>query len=508
MTGTDRFSLALAPRGATPSDAARSASDVLGRPTAELLASGGDHRQVPTNGRNGYGMPLVDLDPIVRGSSCTATPPDSIALAVAERWRADLLESTIRAGALPGHRELRRAVVAPLLQWLELDEDDDRRLVLTPSGTDAETIATAFALSHTDGRVRNVLVGAMEAGSGSAVAASGRYFGPRTPFRCEVTPGSPLDGFAADRVSVVDVELRDGRGRPRRAFDVEAEIEAHVEDALECRELVLVHAMAGSKTGLRQIDPVWVRTWKLRFPELRVIVDAAQGRCTPAEIRAFVDAGASVSLTGSKALSAPPFCGAMLLDDSLLADVEHLVEAGGALPVGLRDIVAAADLPEALVDLVVDPQPANLGLLARWHVALDEIGRLSALPAQDRELFTEALVEQLVVRLSGLRTVQLVPSPDPTPTIISFHILDATGEPMDKAALHEVYRSLTDHPGVQLGQPVELYAGGPAALRFAIGSTTITRALMTGASPVAQSAEVAQTVVDVLDENLPEPAFA
>ena len=238
-----------------------------------------------------------------------------------------------------------------------------------------------------------------------------------------------------------------------------------------------------------------------------MIVDAAQGRCTPAEIRAFLDAGASVSLTGSKALSAPPFCGAMLLDDSLLADVEHTVEAGGALPVGLRDIVAAADLPEALVDLVVDPQPANLGLLARWHVALDEIDRLSALPAQDRELFTEALVEQLVVRLSGLRTVQLVPSPDSTPTIISFHILDATGEPMGKVALHEVYRSLTDHPGVQLGQPVELYADGPAALRFAIGSTTITRALMTGASPVAQSAEVAQTVVDVLDENLPELAF-
>ena len=489
--------------------ASGASSEILALPIEELLASGGDHRQVPVDGRNAYGMPLVDLDPIVRGSSCTATPPDALALAVADRWRLDQLEWITRTGALPSHRALRREVVEPLLQSLALDADDDRRVVLTPSGTDAETIATAFALAGTHGRVRNVLVGAMEAGSGTALAASGRYFGPRTPFRDPVEPGEPVDGFPTDRVTVVDVELRDGRGRPRRAFDVEAEIEAHVEDALDCRELVLVHAMAGSKTGLRQVDPSWVRTWKQRFPEqVRVIVDAAQARCTPGEIRAFLDAGASVSLTGSKALAAPPFCGALLLDDSLLTDLEHAVNDGDALPVGLRDIVAAADLPAALIDAVADPQPANLGLLARWHVALDESARLHAISPTDRALFTEALVQQLRHRLSSLRAVELVPSVDQTPTIVSFHVLDATGEPMDKVALQAVYRSLIERPGVQLGQPVELFKGGPAALRFAIGSTTITRALMAGASPVAQSANVAQTVVDVLDEYLPELALA
>ena len=117
-------------------------------------------------------------------------------------------------------------------------------------------------------------------------------------------------------------------------------------------------------------------------------------------------------------------------------------------------------------------------------------------------------MQQLRHRLSSLHAVELVPSVDQTPTIVSFHVLDATGEPMDKVALQAVYRSLIERPGVQLGQPVELFKGGPAALRFAIGSTTITRALMAGASPVAQSANVAQTVVDVLDEYLPELAFA
>jgi hypothetical protein len=198
----------------------------------------------------------------------------------------------------------------------------------------------------------------------------------------------------------------------------------------------------------------------------------------------------------------------LLLDDALLADVERAAAQGQWLPTGFRDVVAAADLPDALVGTIADVQPANLGLLARWHVALDEVARLAAVEREDREVFTDALVEQLVVRLSGVRTVRLVPSADSTPTIIAFHILDATGEPMDKTALTEVYRSLIERPGVQLGQPVELFAGGPAALRFAIGSTTITRALMTGASPIVQSAKVAQTVVDVLDEYLPEPAFA
>ena len=513
MTGSERFSLPLRSPGASSRasarEVARAASEVLNRPIAELLASGGDHRQVPKDGRNSYGMLLADLDPIVRGSSCTATPPDAVALAVADEWRVGLLRSITRANALPDHRALRSQVVDPMLQWLGLEPEHDRRVVFTPSGTDAETIATAFALSATDGRVRNVLVGAMEAGSGTAVAASGRCFGSRMPFRSEVTPGMAVDGFPTDRVSVADVELRDGRGRPRRAFDVEAEIEAQVEDALDCRELVLVHAMAGSKTGLRQIDPAWVRKWRQRFPEqLRVVVDAAQGRCTPAEVRAFLEAGASVSLTGSKALSAPPFCGVLVLGDAMLADVERAAAHGQSLPTGFRDIVAAADLPDALVGTITDIEPANLGLLARWHVALDEVARLAALEREDRDVFTEALVEQLVVRLSGVRTVRLVPSVDFTPTIIAFHILDATGEPMDKVALTDVYRSLAERPGVQLGQPVELFAGGPAALRFAIGSTTITRALMTGASPIVQSAKVAQTVVDVLDEYLPEPAFA
>jgi len=481
------------------------AEKILAHPPEFLLAIGGDDRQVPVNGRNSYGFPLCDLDPVVRGSSCTATPPDGIALEVADHWRESLRDTLRRDGALPSIAALRAPVTDDLVTRLGGDADTETRIVLTPSGTDTEALVSALVLGAHARPLRNILVGAAEAGSGTLLSAGGRQFSTRVALGSRVVPGELIAGFDGHRVAIVDVELRDARGRIRRAFDVEAEVEAHVEHAIECNEQVLVHAMAASKTGVRQLGTGWVRTWRQRYPaQLRVVVDAAQGRCSPALIRAYLDAGASVAITGSKALCGPPFCGALVLDDALRRDALDARERGIPLPAGFRDFLSAADLPEALRPLVPGAHRANLGLLARWTVALDEAERFGTVPAVHRELFVAELVTRLSEGLDRLPRVEVVPAPGASSTIVSLMLLDATGAPLPKAALVEVYNALIQTRGVQIGQAVQISTSGAAALRFAVGATTVTRSIGADASPTESGRRTASDALGVLGELLPE----
>ena len=316
----------------TPDPDARARS-LLALAPEHLLLVGGDDRQLPRPGtaRNAYGFPVVDLDPVVRGSSCTATPPDSVALADVSAW-AGALDASIAGNGLPSADTLHEQVAARLLEHLDFDPTACERVLLTPSGTDAESLVTALVLATTDRSLCNIVVGAAEAGSGTIPAALGRWFSRRTPFCTDVTVEARIPGFPADQVRLVDVELRDHRGRARRAFDVEAEVEAHIEDALERDEHVLVHAMAGSKTELRQLTPDWIRIWRARGAgRVHVVVDAAQARIAPATMRDYLDAGASVAFTGSKALGAPPFCGAIVLDATFMHEVMAAVDSGARL---------------------------------------------------------------------------------------------------------------------------------------------------------------------------------
>jgi len=503
VTEDDQWSGSLGEPG-TPAELAR-AEKILAQPAEVLLAIGGDDRQVPGNERNSYGFPLCDLEPVVRGSSCTATPPDRIALAVADRWRVSVRDSTRATGALPSIAALRAPVTDGMIARLGCDADVEGRVVLTPSGTDTEALVAALVLGAQPRPLRNILVGAAEAGSGTLLSAGGRQFSTRVALGSRVVPGELIAGFDGHRVTIVDVELRDARGRIRRAFDVEAEVEAHVEHAVECNEQVLVHAMAASKTGVRQLGTAWVRTWRERYPDqVRIVVDAAQGRCSPALIRAYLDAGASVAITGSKALCGPPFCGALLLDDALLRDATSARDRGAALPAGFRDFLSGSDLPESLRSLVPSAHRANLGLLARWTVALDEAERYGAVPAVHRELFVAEVVGRLAEGLDRLPRVEVVQAPGALSTIVSFMLLDAAGEPMPKAALVDVYNALVQTRGVQIGQAVQISTSGAAALRFAVGSTTVTRCIDTDASPTVCGRRTANDALDVLGELLPE----
>jgi hypothetical protein len=461
----------------------------LALPSELLLAVGADDRQIPARGRSSYGTPLYDEHQVLRGSSCTVTPPDTDALAAAEAWRTTALARLLRLAPNDVQPEIRRQrdrLARRFLACLGLTDRWLPRLVLSASGTDVEALVAAFALGATSKPVLNVLVGAREAGRGTRHAASGRYFHAQTPFTAGREVGAPIPGLDVDRLDWVDVEIRDRDGRARRGFDIDAEIEAHVEYGLDRGRRVIVHVIAGSKTGLHHPEAAWVRRYREGHPgELRVVVDAAQGRLTAATVRDYLDAGASVFMTGSKALSGPAFCSALLLADDLYGDAR----LGKPLARGLADFVARADLPVQLEQLAPGFEPVNYGLLARWHVALTEWERLLEMDAEDCDRLVRGIGCGLRARLGAVPGLDVLPSSDQS--IVCFRIADADGW-LGKDALSDVYRRVIAARGVYIGQPVELVAGGQAALRFAVGATTVTRAL-------AKRSEVDAAAADVVD---------
>jgi hypothetical protein len=470
----------------------------LAGPTEIMLALGADDRVVPTSGRNSYRMPLADEQPRLRASSCTATPPDAQVLDVAERWRQDLLSRTM-AGKQPTASEWHSDIADRLVAALGLDADWSERVLLSPSGTDVASLLTTLVQGAHGRGVAVITVGAREAGSGTLPAAALSAFRDTAAYEIDLHCGAPLPGTHPDRVRVTDVELRDAAGRVRRVSDIEAEIEAHIEYAADCDDAVLVHVMGGSKTGLCCPGVEWVRTWKTRTPHVRMVVDGAQLRMPREQLLAYLDAGASLLVTGSKALSAPPFCGALLLDADLAADAADFVSAGEALPAGLARSVSRADLPALLSPLGRALEEVNVGLHARWHVALTEWQRYLAVPADERGRAVEALLTGWRSGLDHLPGVKVLPPhPGACRTILSLAVADTDGW-MGKRALSEAYARIAETPGVYIGQPVELASGAPGVLRLAVGAATVTRLLDDAVRLGSLEAAVAEVVGVTVD---------
>ena len=89
------------------------------------------------------------------------------------------------------------------------------------------------------------------------MAAAGRHFDSPSPLGTSVEKGGLIDPFFADRVQVVEVDVRRGDGRLRPVEDVDRDVEDAVERAVASGRRVLLHVLDVSKTGLIAPDQVW-----------------------------------------------------------------------------------------------------------------------------------------------------------------------------------------------------------------------------------------------------------
>jgi len=127
---------------------------------------------------------------------------------------------------------------------------------------------------------------------------------------------------------------------------------------------------------------------------VEVIVDACQFRISPPTIRAYLEHGFCVALTGSKFVTGPAFSGALMVPESVGRRLRTR-----PLPSMIKCYSARADWPSrwaarsALVDV------ANYGLLLRWESALEELRAFRSLPNADIVSFLEAFADAVRRRL-------------------------------------------------------------------------------------------------------------
>lgn len=378
---------------------------------SDLLCSGSDERSVlGSDGLNKYGGAPYPRPTIAFGSCTSSTISPRGWEAVRLAWES-LQKRAEEVGELQAADEMGQEIQARLLWLMELADIDGLKLVLTPSGSDAESVALFFAaLSNTDPLV-NIVVGAREVGSGTVMAAGARYFSVLTPAGKRREPGSVLDASLAERTCVHQVKIRAQSAAERMPDDLDHEIKQLVDESLESQARVIVHIVAHSKTGVHAPRLETMNELVSRHGERIVpIIDAAQGRFSRRGLHDYLSRGFMVILTGSKFYGGPPFSGCLLIPKNLLPQDQSDIR----FPPGLSDYLTPAQLPadwkagrESL------SQATNLGLLLRWEAAIEEMRAYYDTPDVARYRILRFFESQAPIILGRGPLLELINVPTP-----------------------------------------------------------------------------------------------
>jgi hypothetical protein len=281
-------------------------------------------------------------------------------------------------------------------------------------------------------------------------------------------------------------------GTPRTARDIDAEFSALALQAHAAGRHVLLIQTDISKTGM--IAPGYGCTAALQQAlgtQLDVLIDACQFRIAPATLRACLEQGYSVALTGSKFVGGPSFSGALMIP---ARTAERLCKR--TFPVKLASHSSAADWPDCWPVQDVLETSCNFGLLLRWEAALCELRSFRALPEADVTCFLQTFAQAMQEKFAGNSALSPVPVPrldrsallaqsgwDRMQTVFPFQLYRDTASetrPLDAEEIKRVYRKLPSADmHCQLGQPVN-YGAGLNALRLCVSARQIVQAVAHG----------------------------
>lgn len=434
--------------------------------TGKLLVEGGDARIVPErdSGRNKYGCSaLPDPDLLSLGSS-TASGISGLGFAAADRLRNRLSAATETASMLYA-RELGR-IRRELVQLCGVADIAGLETVMAASGTDAHLIAAELMAGTEALPALAIMVDAAETGSGVPAALAGRHFSTRAALGQKVGEGTAIAGGGTMTVATVPVRLSDGMPRPVAEVDAEVESLA-LAAAAQGRRVVLVPVDV-SKTGLIAPSLGCVLSLRQRLPELLdVLMDACQFRIASPTLRAYLEHGFVVALTGSKFVAGPSFSGVLLIPGRVAQRLR-----GQPVPRALAAYSARADWPDGW-DVRHLEDAANFGLLLRWEAALAELRVFFSLAEESISGFLQAFALAVVQRLTSDPAFALLPAPaldrrplteaqswDRIQTIFPFLLLHPkTRVPLSREQTARIYQLLQldlTHAGASIGKQAAL----------------------------------------------------
>ena len=409
-------------------------------PTERLLLTGGDARIAADTANAGRPDPQL----AALGSS-TASRISAEGFAAADRLRQRIVAATGTHGlgpALAYARELER-MRDELRELCGLADLPGLDIVFAASGTDLHLIAAQISGGSPSRPTLAVMVDPAETGSGVPAALAGRHFSALAALGESVGVGLSIAGSGA--LEVATVPLRLAEGDPRAAAVVDAEVESLATEAHASGRRVLLTLVDQSKTGLIAPSVGCVLGLARRLPDtLDVLVDACQFRMAPRTLRAYLDQGFMVALTGSKFLTGPSFAGALLIPAGVSERLRRR-----PLPDALLAYSCRADWPRDWDAAGSLKDVANFGLLLRWEAALQELRAYRRLSARAIDGFLRAFAQAVDTRLQA----DPLFSPLPVPGLDRRPLLDASANPdPDWDGVQTIFPFVLHHPETAAGK--------------------------------------------------------
>ena len=429
----------------------------------DLLALGGDERIAVSgaDGANKYGCAPRPAPDLAAFGSSTASTISEAGFAAAERLRTRLsgfFDPVARTRAYRMEIDRLRRELASLCGVHRLP---GLEILFAPSGTDLHLIASE--LLETETPLTSIGLEPAETGGGVGAALAGRHFSPQTALGDRVRPGDVV-GSGGDGREVLAIRCREPDGTLRDEVFIEADLAAAAAYAISEGRRVLLVVTDVSKTGLLAPRPSAAIRMRQRWPDsVEVLVDACQFRLAPATLKAYLEAGCMVAVTGSKFLTGPSFSGALFVPGRLAERLARRAPSNR-----LQSYCTRTDWPAHWAASAGLHDVDNCGMLVRWEAALAELRTFRAVgetqtaailtafgQAVQARLAEDPAFESLPIRAPDRRGVSADSGWDTIPTIFPFLLHAGKDRQMllNRSQTDQVYRRLRD-AGVQLGQPV------------------------------------------------------
>ena len=468
-------------------------------PLDTLLVSGGDPRLAldATDRVNAYGCAASPERGIWNFASSTASTISQAAYDRAALAREELMHKCLFDEVEIAFDARCEDMREELRGHLQLSPRVD--IVFSPSGTDSQLHALFLARAVLGAAPVMIVVGADQTGSGTIHTARGHHFSTMTASGLAVRKDGAVAGLAGDSISV---PLLDATSGIAMRADADAAVMRAVEDSLTQGRCVLLHIMDSSKLGWRAPSAACLDEIARRWPrKVQVVVDACQARLGRRRLRAYLDRGYMVLMTGSKFFGGPAFSGALLVPKGLSRSIDRI----GAIAPGIFDYAGRCDWPMSWTALRsrFERRP-NFGQWLRWEAALAEIGSYYAVPGAFRAKALAGLAAGIDSMIALSPSLRPVPNAAATAgaddeefaaaTIFPFTLL-RDGKPVSVAETAAVHRALARDMNEEisgsaadrqvaaqcclLGQPVRLERpddAPQAVLRLCIGARLVTEA--------------------------------
>ncbi|GAD10548.1 hypothetical protein GFGA_1c0592 [Gluconobacter frateurii NBRC 103465] len=395
-------------------------------PAETLMSSGGDSRLAVDSetGLNRYSCSHRPRPWAVSFGSSTASSLSERGFGGAEAARCAMMNALLSKQDPDLVQEtMVKNARAGIGRHYGLSED---AVLLSASGTDCELAVLALVAAGTNRPISSILLAPDETGSGVPLAACGRHFAADSACATQVGKGELIEGFPAD-TRLIGVTIRHPDGTSRAIEEINAECLELARREVKAGCHVLMHRLDQSKTGLAAPDMNTIETLRRELGEhFSVVVDACQARLSPSRVFEWVESGLMVMVTGSKFFTGPPFCGAILLPETLRDRLPLL-----SLPVGLKDYAHRDEWPEESDENALSAGH-NIGLALRWHSALAEMDALFALPDDTIRYRLASFMEKAIDMVDQCPSLTMLPMGQPVddgrwdavPTILSFLVSD------------------------------------------------------------------------------------